>query len=65
MIAFHFFRVFIDCVLYFSLKLASMESVRGVNVPMYTSLRRTTVVFTMVVEYLLSGQKYSTHVIGR
>ncbi|KMZ68662.1 UDP-sugar transporter-like protein [Zostera marina] len=44
--------------------LASMESVRGVNVPMYTSLRRTTVVFTMVVEYLLSGQKYSTHVIG-
>ncbi|CAA6675092.1 unnamed protein product [Spirodela intermedia] len=37
---------------------ASMESVRGVNVPMYTTLRRTTVVFTITVEYLLTGQKY-------
>lgn len=44
--------------------LASMESVRGVNVPMYTTLRRTTVVFTMIVEYLLTRQKYSTSVIG-
>ncbi|KAA8522995.1 hypothetical protein F0562_009418 [Nyssa sinensis] len=39
--------------------LVSMESVRGVNVPMYTTLRRTTVAFTMLVEYLLAGQKHS------
>ncbi|XP_010911935.1 UDP-N-acetylglucosamine transporter UGNT1 isoform X2 [Elaeis guineensis] len=44
--------------------LASMESVRGVNVPMYTTLRRTTVVFTMIVEYLLTRQKYSSSVVG-
>ncbi|XP_010927377.1 UDP-N-acetylglucosamine transporter UGNT1 isoform X2 [Elaeis guineensis] len=44
--------------------LASMESVRGVNVPMYATLRRTTVVFTMIVEYLLTGQKYSSSVVG-
>ncbi|KAF8393169.1 hypothetical protein HHK36_021410 [Tetracentron sinense] len=44
--------------------LATMESVRGVNVPMYTTLRRTTVVFTMIVEYLLTGQKYSSPVVG-
>lgn len=45
--------------------LASMESVRGVNVPMYTTLRRTTVVLTMIVEYLLTGQKYSSYTVGR
>lgn len=44
--------------------LATMESVRGVNVPMYTTLRRTTVVFTMVMEYVLAGQKYSSSVVG-
>ncbi|GAB2275461.1 UDP-N-acetylglucosamine transporter ugnt1 [Dionaea muscipula] len=44
--------------------LATMESVRGVNVPMYTTLRRTTVVFTMVVEYFLAGQKYTSSVVG-
>ncbi|XP_052200642.1 UDP-N-acetylglucosamine transporter UGNT1-like isoform X2 [Diospyros lotus] len=43
--------------------LASMESVRGVSVPMYTTLRRTTVAFTMVVEYFLVGQKHSPPVI--
>lgn len=43
--------------------LASMESVRGVNVPMYTTLRRTTVVLTMIVEYLLTGQKYQYSII--
>ncbi|KAG5048408.1 hypothetical protein JHK85_009511 [Glycine max] len=40
-----------------------MESVRGVNVPMYTTLRRTTVVFTMLVEIMLVGQRYSPSVI--
>ncbi|XP_052209677.1 UDP-N-acetylglucosamine transporter UGNT1 isoform X1 [Diospyros lotus] len=44
--------------------LVVMESVRGVNVPMYTTLRRTTVVFTMIVEYILSGQKYTAPVVG-
>ncbi|KAF5178729.1 Nucleotide-sugar uncharacterized transporter [Thalictrum thalictroides] len=44
--------------------LASMESVRGVSVPMYTTLRRTTVVITMIVEYLMTGQKYSSKVVG-
>ncbi|KAG5562839.1 hypothetical protein RHGRI_005535 [Rhododendron griersonianum] len=42
-----------------------MESVRGVNVPMYTTLRRTTVVFAMVVEAVLAGQKYTSSVVGR
>lgn len=49
----------------FWLKLVSMESIRGVNVPMYTTLRRTTVAFTMVVEYFLTGQRYSLPVVGR
>ncbi|RDX76563.1 Nucleotide-sugar uncharacterized transporter 3, partial [Mucuna pruriens] len=43
--------------------LVTMESVRGVNVPMYTTLRRTTVVFTMLVEYMLVGQRYTRSVI--
>lgn len=44
--------------------IVSMESVRGVNVPMYTTLRRTTVVFTMIVEYILVKQKYTSSVVG-
>ncbi|XP_072997988.1 UDP-N-acetylglucosamine transporter UGNT1-like [Typha latifolia] len=51
-------------IAYLLYMLASMESVRGVNVPMYTTLRRTTVVFTMIVEYLLIRQKYTHHVVG-
>ncbi|TKY74739.1 UDP-N-acetylglucosamine/UDP-glucose/GDP-mannose transporter [Spatholobus suberectus] len=43
--------------------LVTMESVRGVNVPMYTTLRRTTVVFTMLVEYMMVGQRYTPSVI--
>ncbi|WJX41754.1 UDP-N-acetylglucosamine transporter ugnt1, variant 2 [Trifolium repens] len=43
--------------------LVTMESVRGVNVPMYTTLRRTTVVFTMFVEYMLVGQRYTPSII--
>jgi len=39
-----------------------MESVRGVNVPMYTTLRRTTVVFTMLAEYMLMGHRYTSSV---
>ncbi|KAI9085197.1 hypothetical protein K1719_032830 [Acacia pycnantha] len=41
----------------------TMESVRGVNVPMYTTLRRTTVVFTMLMEYILAGQRYTSSVV--
>ncbi|GJZ35311.1 nucleotide-sugar uncharacterized transporter 3-like protein [Tanacetum coccineum] len=41
-----------------------MESVRGVSVPMYTTIRRTTVAFTMLVEYVLVRQKYTPFVIG-
>ncbi|KAL3500900.1 hypothetical protein ACH5RR_039993 [Cinchona calisaya] len=44
--------------------LVTMESVRGVNVPMYTTLRRTTVVFTMIVEYILARQKYTPPILG-
>ncbi|XP_078166302.1 UDP-N-acetylglucosamine transporter UGNT1-like [Carex rostrata] len=44
--------------------LVTMESIRGVNVPMYTTLRRTTVVFTMIVEYLLTRQKYTPPTFG-
>ncbi|XP_061376433.1 UDP-N-acetylglucosamine transporter UGNT1 isoform X2 [Gastrolobium bilobum] len=43
--------------------LVTMESIRGVNVPMYTTLRRTTVVFTMLVELVLVGQRYTHSVI--
>ncbi|KAK1370182.1 UDP-N-acetylglucosamine/UDP-glucose/GDP-mannose transporter [Heracleum sosnowskyi] len=43
--------------------IVSMESIRGVNVPMYTTLRRTTVVFTMLVEYFLAGQKYTSSIL--
>ncbi|KAM1119498.1 hypothetical protein TB1_042921 [Malus domestica] len=48
---------------YLMYMLASMESVRGVNVPMYTTLRRTTVVFTMVMEYILAGQRYTSPIV--
>ncbi|KAL9377143.1 hypothetical protein Peur_031263 [Populus x canadensis] len=44
--------------------LITMESVRAINVPMYTTLRRTTVAFTMIVEFLLTGQKHSLRVVG-
>ncbi|XP_065850223.1 UDP-N-acetylglucosamine transporter UGNT1 isoform X2 [Euphorbia lathyris] len=44
--------------------LVTMESIRGVNVPMYTTLRRTTVVFTMIMEYFLARQRYTPPVLG-
>ncbi|VVB15560.1 unnamed protein product, partial [Arabis nemorensis] len=44
--------------------LVTMESVRNINVPMYTTLRRTIIFFTMIMEYFLSGQKHSVSVIG-
>jgi len=41
-----------------------MESVRGISVPMYTTLRRTTVAFTMIVEYVLTGKKHSPSIVA-
>ncbi|CAI8605926.1 unnamed protein product [Vicia faba] len=43
--------------------LVTMEAVRGVNVPMYTTLRRTTVVFTMLAEFVFVGQRYTQSVV--
>ncbi|KAJ4899166.1 Nucleotide/sugar transporter family protein [Raphanus sativus] len=51
-------------VAYLLYMLVTMASVRGVNVPMYTTLRRTTVAFTMVIEYMLTGQRYTRSIIG-
>ncbi|KAL9442974.1 hypothetical protein AB3S75_016351 [Citrus x aurantiifolia] len=51
-------------VAYLLYMVVSVESVRGVNVPMYTTLRRTTVAFTMIMEYFLAGQKYTPPVVG-
>ncbi|XP_044472457.1 UDP-N-acetylglucosamine transporter UGNT1-like [Mangifera indica] len=51
-------------IAYLLYMLITMEAVRGINVPMYTTLRRTTVAFTMIVEYLLTGQKHSLAVVG-
>ncbi|KAG6405744.1 hypothetical protein SASPL_133338 [Salvia splendens] len=48
----------------FGTLLASMEAVRGVNVPMYTTIRRTTVFFTMMIEFIFAGQRYSRPVLG-
>ncbi|KAL4297573.1 hypothetical protein GQ457_12G023920 [Hibiscus cannabinus] len=58
---FHTLPLAVSYLLYM---LITMESVRGINVPMYTTLRRTTVAFTMTVEYLLTGRKHSSYVIG-
>lgn len=62
------FKIFLLILPFYLLvwwKLITMESVRGINVPMYTTLRRTTVAFTMIMEYLLTGRKHSSYVVGR
>ncbi|EOY31141.1 PREDICTED: UDP-sugar transporter sqv-7 [Theobroma cacao] len=58
---FHTLPLAVSYLLYM---LITMESVRGINVPMYTTLRRTTVAFTMIMEYLLTGRKHSSYVVG-
>ncbi|OMO57736.1 hypothetical protein COLO4_35141 [Corchorus olitorius] len=58
---FHTLPLAVSYLLYM---LITMESVRGINVPMYTTLRRTTVAFTMIMEYLLTGRKHSAYVVG-
>ncbi|KAL2340459.1 hypothetical protein Fmac_008399 [Flemingia macrophylla] len=49
---------------YLLFMVVTMEAVRGINIPMYTTLRRTVVAFTMVMEYFLSGQSHSRFVVG-
>ncbi|PIN09861.1 Nucleotide-sugar transporter VRG4/SQV-7 [Handroanthus impetiginosus] len=49
---------------YLLFMLASMEAVRAVSVPMYTTIRRTTVVFTMTLEYILMKQSYTRPILG-
>ncbi|KHN17274.1 UDP-sugar transporter sqv-7 [Glycine soja] len=49
---------------YLLFMVVTMEAVRGINIPMYTTLRRTVVAFTMVMEYFLSGQTHSRFVVG-
>lgn len=44
--------------------LVGMLAVDGVNVPMYTTLRRTAVAFTMCAEYLLAGQRFGRPVVA-
>lgn len=50
-------------IAYLFYMIVGMASIRGVNVPMYTTLRRTTVFFTMIIEYTFLGQKYSRYVV--
>lgn len=38
---------------------AGIASMRGVNLAMYTTLRRTSAAFAMLAEYYLEGQTYS------
>ncbi|KAK7327719.1 hypothetical protein VNO77_21807 [Canavalia gladiata] len=51
-------------ITYLLFMVVTMEAVRGINIPMYTTLRRTSVAFTMVMEYFLSGKTHSSFVIG-
>lgn len=46
-------------------QVVGMASIRGVNVPMYTTLRRTTVLFTMIMEFMLAGQRHTPPIITR
>lgn len=50
-------------IAYLFYMIVGMASIRGVNVPMYTTLRRTTVFFAMIIEYSVLGQKYSKYVV--
>lgn len=58
-----FRKMFPLSVAYMFYMLMSMASVRGVNLPMYTTLRRTTAAFTMFSEYMLVGRTQSSSVV--
>lgn len=51
-------------IAYLFYMVVGMASIRGVSVPMYTTLRRTTVLFTMIMEYFLVGQRHTNPVIA-
>lgn len=58
------FRVTLPLALaYLTYMLLSMISLRGVNLPMYTTLRRTTGAFTMATEFLVFGKAQEKDVI--
>lgn len=42
----------------------SISSLRGVSVPMYTTLRRTTAAFTLAAEFVLTGHKNPPEIIA-
>ncbi|GAQ85777.1 Nucleotide/sugar transporter family protein [Klebsormidium nitens] len=50
-------------VSYLIYMVVGMASIRGVSVPMYTALRRTTVAFTMAMEFLIARQTYPPEII--
>ncbi|CAM6067032.1 unnamed protein product [Sphagnum tenellum] len=50
-------------IAYLFYMVVGMASIRGVNVPMFTTLRRTTVFFTMIMEFVLVGQRHSNPII--
>jgi len=50
-------------IAYLFYMVVGMASIRGVNVPMYTTLRRTTVLFTMIMEFMLAGQRHTPPII--
>eukprot|EP00898_Chlorokybus_atmophyticus_P004606 jgi/Chlat1/5146/Chrsp33S05141 len=49
---------------YVRFQIVGMAALRGVNIPIYATLRRTTVAFTMTAEYILARKKHSWPVIG-
>ncbi|EEF35185.1 conserved hypothetical protein [Ricinus communis] len=59
------FRTLPLALSYLLYMLVTMEAVRAISVPMYTTIRRTTVAFTMIAEYLLTGKRHSLPVVGR
>ncbi|XP_048227529.1 UDP-N-acetylglucosamine transporter UGNT1 isoform X2 [Ricinus communis] len=58
------FRTLPLALSYLLYMLVTMEAVRAISVPMYTTIRRTTVAFTMIAEYLLTGKRHSLPVVG-
>ncbi|KAK3252603.1 hypothetical protein CYMTET_38110 [Cymbomonas tetramitiformis] len=50
-------------VAYLLYMVMGMASIGGVNLPMYTTLRRTTAAFTMAAEYILGGKRHPYNII--
>jgi len=57
-VPFHTIKAIVPLSLsYLLYMIMGMASLRGVNLPMYTTLRRTTAVFTMAAEFALTGKR--------